>query len=687
MPAIFPKIYVLCSFLAGISTCPELVSGLFVNLPILVQISIIIVNYNVKHFIEQCLHSVFRALKGIEAEVFVVDNNSVDGSVLLIKEKFPQVVLIENKVNAGFSRANNQAIRQCKGKYVLLLNPDTVVQEDTFSKTIAFMDSHPEAGGLGVKMVDGKGNFLPESKRGLPTPAVAFYKIFGLSKLFPGSKEFGRYHLTYLDKNKTHAIDVLSGAFMLLRKATLDKIGLLDEDYFMYGEDIDLSYRIILNGEKNYYYPDTTIIHYKGESTKKSSVNYVFVFYRAMAIFARKHFSQNRARLFSFLINFAIYLRAGISVSWRIAKQLFVPLLDFALIFFSLFAVKEFYEKQVKFTGGEGTYTPHLVKWAFLAYSFIWVVSIFFNGGYDKPVKLKRVARGVIAGMALILIGYSLLPEAYRFSRAIILLGSASTLLCLLLLRLVFHFAKVRGYVLWQNESKRIAIVGDTEEFDRVTGLLKETHVKPAFTGFVSTTENGSSQHTGWLGNITQLNEVIQIHQLQEIIFCSKNLSSQQIISHMLQLVSAEVDFKIAPPGSLSIIGSNSIDTAGDLYVIDFNSVSKPHNKRNKRVLDFLTSLLLLALLPLVILFQKNPISFVSNLFRVLFGAKTWVGYEAGADPRLPSIKKAVLPPYAHMGLTDTEAKNKVNLTYSKNYRIESDLKIILSNFRSLGTK
>ncbi len=449
------------------------------------KLSVIIVNYNVKHFIEQCLHSVFRAVKDIEAEVFVVDNNSVDGSVALIKEKFPEVILIENKVNTGFSKANNQAIRLSKGQYVLLLNPDTVVQEDTFIKTIAFMDAHPDAGGLGVKMVDGKGNFLPESKRGLPTPEVAFYKIFGLAKFFPKSKRFGHYHLTYLDKNKTHSIDVLSGAFMLLRAETLAKCGLLDEDYFMYGEDIDLSYRIILSGYKNYYYPDTTIIHYKGESTKKSSVNYVLVFYRAMAIFARKHFSQNRAKTFSVLIHFAIYLRAATSISWRMAKQIALPALDFSLIFAGLFAVKEFYEKQIKFSG-EGSYAEHLVKWAFLAYSLIWVLSVFLNGGYDKPIKLRKIVQGVVIGMAVILIGYSLLPEAYRFSRAIILLGSVSTLAALLLVRLLLHLLKIKGYVLNEDLSKRIAIVGDADEYQRVVGLLKETSVKPAFMGFIS---------------------------------------------------------------------------------------------------------------------------------------------------------------------------------------------------------
>ena len=645
------------------------------------KLSIIIVNYNVKHFIEQCLHSVYRALKDVDAEVFVVDNNSVDGSVILIKEKFPQVILIENKINTGFSKANNQAIRLSKGKYVLLLNPDTVVQEDTFTKIILFMDTHPDAGGLGVKMVDGKGNFLPESKRGLPTPEVAFYKIFGLSKFFPGSKRFGHYHLTYLDKNKTHSIDVLSGAFMLLRAETLAKCGVLDEDYFMYGEDIDLSYRIILSGYKNYYYPETCIIHYKGESTKKSSVNYVLVFYRAMAIFARKHFSQNRAKLFSFLIYFAIYLRAAVSIMWRMIKQITLPALDFIFIFAGLFAVKEFYEKQIKFSSGEGTYTEHIVKWAFLAYAIIWVISVFLNGGYDKPVKLRKIVQGVITGMAVILIGYSLLPEVYRFSRAIILLGSLSTLISFLLIRLLFHLFKVNGYVLNEELGKRIAIVGNTDEYERVISVLKETSIKPAFTGFISINEQCENQ----LGNISQLNEVIEVHQIQEIIFCSKSISSQQIINYMLQLVSVDVDFKIAPPESISIIGSNSIDTAGDLYVIDFNSVSKPHNKRNKRILDLVVSSSLIALLPLITIVQKKPIQFVANLFFVLVGLKTWIGYEANADPRLPRIKKAVLSPHQHIKATDKEYLNKINLAYAKDYKTENDLKILLKNFRELG--
>ncbi|MEM9023606.1 MAG: glycosyltransferase family 2 protein, partial [Bacteroidota bacterium] len=307
------------------------------------KLSVIIVNYNVKYFLEQCLESVRHAAQRVPTEVLVVDNNSVDGSEAMVQEKFPEVRFIANQKNVGFSRANNQGIRASTGEYVLLLNPDTVVEEDTFEKVVHFMDEHPDAGGLGVQMIDGKGGFLPESKRGLPTPAVAFYKIFGLATLFPRSKKFGQYHLGFLDQQQVHAIDVLSGAFMLLRREALDKTGLLDEAFFMYGEDIDLSYRITQAGYRNYYFPHTRIIHYKGESTKKSSINYVFVFYNAMVIFAKKHFSQQNATLFSVLINLAIYFRAFLAILTRFLKRSFVPAIDFLSIWGGLYGIKELY--------------------------------------------------------------------------------------------------------------------------------------------------------------------------------------------------------------------------------------------------------------------------------------------------------------------------------------------------------
>ena len=273
------------------------------------KLSVIIVNYNVKHFLEQCLRSVLKASKYVETEILVVDNNSQDDSIVYLTPLFPEVVFISNKYNPGFGKACNQAIELAKGGYVLLLNPDTVVGEDSFSDVCRFMDEHPDAGALGVKMIDGYGNFLPESKRGFPSPWNSFCKMFGLSKIFPKSPFFAKYHLRYLDENKVHEVAILSGAFMLLRKSVLDKIGLIDHTFFMYGEDIDLSYRITLGGYKNYYLPNP-IIHYKGESTKKD-IAYVEIFYEAMIKFFNKHY-PNYGKLYTVFIYLAIYMRAGI---------------------------------------------------------------------------------------------------------------------------------------------------------------------------------------------------------------------------------------------------------------------------------------------------------------------------------------------------------------------------------------
>ena len=274
------------------------------------KLSVVIVNYNVKYFLEQCLRSVLKASKYVETEVFVVDNNSSDNSLEYLTPLFPEVVFIANKDNPGFSKANNQAIKLAKGDYVLLLNPDTVVGEYSFLNVCKFMDNHLDAGALGVRMLNGYGDFLPESKRGFPSPWNSFCKMFGISKIFPKSPFFAQYHLRYLSENEIHVVDVLAGAFMLLRKSALDKTGLLDDTFFMYGEDIDLSYRMNLEGYKNYYFPET-IIHYKGESTKKD-VLYVKIFYQAMIIFFKKHY-PNYSRLYSFFVHFAIYMRAGLA--------------------------------------------------------------------------------------------------------------------------------------------------------------------------------------------------------------------------------------------------------------------------------------------------------------------------------------------------------------------------------------
>jgi GT2 family glycosyltransferase len=615
----------------------------------------------------------------------VVDNNSVDGSVALVRQKFPQVKLIANDTNTGFSVANNQAIKQAQGNYILLLNPDTVVQEDTFEKIIGFMNENPRAGGLGIKMVDGKGAFLPESKRGLPTPWVAFYKIFGLAKLLPGSKKFGQYHLTFLDKDQTHEVDILSGAFMLLRKSVLDKIGLLDETYFMYGEDVDLSYRITQAGYKNYYYAGSSIIHYKGESTKKSSVNYVVVFYKAMAIFARKHFSNNGAGPYIFFIYMAIYLRAFAAIATRFVKQLFFPAIDFALILISLYAIKDAYELNYKLY--PNFYSASILRIAFPVYTLVWMFFSYLSGGYDRPLKLNRIIRGVLTGSAFILIIYSLLPEYYRFSRALILLGTVSTCGVYLALRFIYNFAGIKQFRLnAESKEKNIAIIGDEEEFKRVSDILKQTSLRPHAIGFVSNEANGVKD-ANYIGNFTQIDEIIEVHRINEVIFCAKNISSQIIITKMLSLGGKDIEFKIAPPESLSIIGSNSIDTAGELYVIDINNIAKPENKRKKRLLDLATSGILLLFFPLTMILQKKPGKFILNALKVLVSANTWVGYGNAVRKDLPAIKPSVLTPADELDTPVSGEKfNLLLLSYSKEYKAENDLRIILKAFRKLGS-
>ncbi|MBW7867722.1 MAG: glycosyltransferase [Brumimicrobium sp.] len=647
-----------------------------------VRISIVIVNYNVEYFLEQCLNSVYIALKDVTGEVFVVDNNSIDGSVDMVRNKFPQTKLIENKFNAGFSKANNQAILQAKGDYILLLNPDTVVEEDTFIKCIKFMDEHPDAGGLGVRMIDGKGQFLPESKRGLPTPSVAFYKIFGLSRIFPKSKLFGRYHLGYLDEFETNEIEILAGAFMLMRKETLDKVGLLDEDFFMYGEDIDLSYRITLGGYKNYYFPKTQIIHYKGESTKKSSINYVFVFYNAMVIFAEKHFSKKNAKLFSFFINLAIYFRAGLAILNRFIKRIILPLFDFVAIISILFSLSLLWKQ------GHIQLPYAILKYALPGYSLTWLIVNLYTGSYDFPVKLKSYFYGTLVGTIIILVIYALLPKEVQFSRLFILLGATLTFCYFIISRFFMHLLLGQRYNLQGIKNKNFAIVGDEEEVERVQLILKNSAHKINSIHSVSPTEEKNATNSGTLN---QLDQVIDIHNIDEVIFCAKNTSSETIINFMSKTAD-KVEFKIAQPNSMYLIGSNSVDTAGDIYLMEIENISKSSNKRNKRTLDIITSLLLLLISPIIIWFYANRIKFLRNCLNVLFGKKSWIGYfieeNTVSNIGLPNIKSGILTPIDQdnnpLLIKNMALNSKLNLIYARDYKVFTDIKILWQNRKKL---
>ena len=639
------------------------------------DLSVVIVNYNVRYFLEQCLHSVYKGMEHLQGEVFVVDNNSVDGSCAMIREKFPQVRLIENKDNKGFSQANNQALKLASGKYCLLLNPDTVVEEDTFQKCIRFMDSNPDAGALGVKMINGKGKYLPESKRSLPRPIVAFCKIFGLSAIFPHSKLFGRYHLSFLNKDETHAIEILSGAFMFIRSQALEKTGLLDERFFMYGEDIDLSYRLTLAGYKNYYFPETTIIHYKGESTKKGSINYVLVFYRAMILFAHKHFSRQNAWILTIMINFAIYFRAFLAISRRIVKSIYQPVLDIIFIYSGFYFLTPLWEIY-KF-GNEGYYPYEFYYFAVPSYILIWIISVFFSGGYEKPIRIWKLLTGFLTGTLIILIIYGLLPEDLRFSRALILFGACWGLIALPLHRLLLHLADFKDYELASNRKMRVIIVGLKEEASRIEKLLRKNHKVPDIIGYILPV---GLENPEYLGNTSQLLEIIKIHKVDEIIFCAHDISSREIILAMTSVSMLPVEFKIAPPESISIIGSSSIKSTGDIYNIFFNSIGKPKNIRKKKLFDVVSSLIIIIIFPFLYILTKDFKTF-RNAIRVLMGNNTWVSYFHDSDiSKLPNLKRGIYQPANNYQMFDIEAIDNINIEYAKDYKIYTDIVILTKN-------
>lgn len=633
------------------------------------KLSVIIVNYNVRAYLEQCLRTVQEALKGVDGDVFVVDNMSTDGSVEMVREKFPDVKLMANAENVGFSRANNQAIRASNADYVLLLNPDTVVGEDVFHKVIAFMDAHPKAGGLGVKMVDGTGTFLPESKRGLPTPAVAFYKIIGLTRLFPHSRTFGRYHLGHLPENNVARIEILSGACMFLRRETLDKVGLLDESFFMYGEDIDLSYRITLGGYENWYFPEARIIHYKGESTKKSSVNYVFVFYNAMAIFAQKHFTRRRTDFFGALINGSIYLSAAGAIVSRFFKRALLPMMDLALMFLLAWSFSAW-------TGsGMVARTPENM----LLVVAMLVALMALTGAYDRPVRLMNVAKGMVLWLIFFTARRWLadMPGAWRVDiMAVLFLGAAP-----LAARLAMHLLRIRGYSLRSLDLKRVLSIGSAAENKHALALLWQTHFGLGRQKQMSLEEGQAPEAA------KEIRRKIRKHGIDEVVFCARDLRWGRIIELMEQLRTTGAMFKIAQPAREFIIGPSSIESINDLYIMERYAVHSSASRRSKRLTDLLITAGVVFSLPFTLFFVADRTGLLRNCWAVLRGRKSWVGYGPMEEGplKLPNIRQGIVDPTGGRGPHDALSVMRANVTYAKDYSAWTDLRAVWCGLPLLG--
>lgn len=650
------------------------------------KLSVIIVSYKVPYFLEQTLLSAQRAARRVPTELIVVDNNSQDGTEALVQTRFPDVKLHVNRQNTGFAKANNQGLEWATGQYILFLNPDTAVQEDTFERIVAFMDAHPNAGGLGVHMIDGTGAFLPESKRGFPSPLVAFYKTFGLSAIFPRSRRFGEYHLGYLDERQTHKVPVLSGAFLLAPRAVLDKVGVWDEAFFMYGEDIDLSYRIVEGGYDNYYLADTSIIHYKGESTKKGSLNYVKTFYEAMIIFARKHFQGSKAGLFVLMLQLAIYFRALLTLLSNLGKRGLSFVIDALVVYGGLWVIKDIWA-QIRFH--DATYyhsNTELVTFNFPLYVSWWIFGIYLRGGYDAQARGRHLITGTLLGTVAITCIYAFFPQELRSSRMLILLGSLWTIIATYGTRALASLLQ-NGTPFWSQSYRRnLAIVGSTDEAQRVLNLLYYAHVSFNYRGRIA--PEGSEASAESLGQLTQLESLVDWYEIDELIFCGSDLTYQAIIQQMLQL-GKRVRYKIVPEGSNYIIGSDSKNSAGDLYAVHTQyNIASSIQLRNKRLLDVLYTVGIIAFLPILWWGLRQKSALLPHIWAVLRGKKTWVGYApTTALQELPPLPTAVLTPLdtKATSMVDPTAVQRLNHFYAKDYTSWSDWIILRKAWRYLG--
>ncbi len=645
-------------------------------------LSVIIVNYNVKYFLEQCLHSVLKAAEEVETEVIVVDNHSTDESLPYLVPKFPQAKFIRNSSNSGFGKACNRGLAIATGQYVLFLNPDTIVAEDSFAKTLAFFKAHPDCGALGVKMIDGSGAFLKESKRAFPSPQTSLFKLFGLSYLFPSSRLFSRYHLGHLDKEKNHEVDVLAGAYLMVRRDVLEEVGSFDEAFFMYGEDVDLSYRIQKAGYKNYYVADTTIIHFKGESTKRGSLNYVRMFYHAMRVFVNKHYGGVRAGIFTFSIQLAIRIRALISALTKGIAFIGIPVFDAIFILLSFWLVKEGWSRLIR---TDTVYPNQLLFFSFPAFTLIYLTAAYYAGLYDRYYKLSKLLRSTLVATVTLLTLYALLPESLRFSRAIVVLGAITAFAAIALQRRLLIKAGLLKPPPDASGKPHILVAATPEEYKGIEHFLGKKGFASRIIGRVGI--NGSAANA--LAHIDNLASVSKSLQAKELIFCAGQMSYKRIIG-LTGKKKTGLKYRYHAYGSCSIVGSDTSTASGEVLAAETEySLASAANRRLKRLIDVCAAVYFLLTFPLQVFFVNQPFPFLVNCLKVLAGRGTWVGYSK-PSASLPRLRHSVLAPNGKKQPSNAPAvenRQLLDYWYARNYEPLQDLKTIFHHYPELGSE
>ena len=571
-----------------------------------IDISIIIVNYNVKEFAANLLESLEKSKDRFRLEIFLVDNASSDGSVSYLKRRYPNVTYIENRDNTGFGKANNQAIRLARGTYTLLINPDTIVRQDTLKAMYGHMEKHPESGAAGCKMLNPDGTFAPESRRSVPTPMTALWKILGLTTLFPRNKRFSAYYLGGEDENKQGRVPVLSGAFMFFRTHVLKEAGGFDEQFFMYGEDIDLCYRIRQKGWEIDYVPDTSIIHYKGESTRKENLDYVVTFNKAMYLFFRKHYSFGYTLFFRIFILSGIVLKGIVSYLTTVIRKLTQPIVDLALLNILIIL---FFIWRYEISPAVITSLYHL-QYLFvnLLLSVIFIGSAVYYDLYGKnrfyiPAVIKST---IIAFAGVVVITFFL--RDFAFSRLILLLSSIAGVLILSMIRLIqINRSRRAPNIPGSFLERKVLLVGLN---DKTAQLIRKIRTRADWryklVGLVAQDPDPNVdeiENVPVIGDRRNILQLVRYHEADEIIFILPAVDHDQILRMIAELRGTSVYPRIVPDSLDYIVGKTNVEYLDDIPVMDVNlPYFSRWNLFLKRILDLAVSLPLVALLTPVLL-------------------------------------------------------------------------------------
>ena len=672
------------------------------------KLSIVIVSYNVKDYLRQCLRSIYRSdLNDDSFEVIIIDNDSHDGTVEDLSKDFKEVKFKKNNKNYGFSKAVNMGINMAKGKFICILNPDIIIQENTFSSLIKFYEEKDNIGCVGPKILNSDGSIQHSCKRSFPTPLNAISRLLGLDKLFPKSKIFGKYNLTYLDINKIHKVDSISGAFMLFHKKIINKIGLFDEDFFMFGEDIDFCHRIKDSGYDNYYNPKTEIIHYKGESVKNAPYDMVNVFYSAMHIYFDKYSDRyNYWYLINVFVKFGLWIRRFFSYLKLVLTNmlsLFFDTVSIALSFsLSIYFWYNFQHEQ------SVNYLKILSHWQ-LALNFIlcWYIASKLTRAYKDNFSVTRFFLSILITF-LISSTSTYFISFFAYSRGVLLISTLITFFLLIgwrfLIIKIFPLKVFSGFV-----DRRALIIGsDKKSFEIGEEIRKNPENRINIIGY--TDRSNPLFINNFLGKLEYIKGIVKKNKITEIIIRENYIQSKEIFKIIKSLNDLKLTFKIIPMENNIILGKGEIE---QISGIDLMSYEVPFLERGniliKRFFDIFVSLLLIIItFPIYLIYflfnkiytqkmwgldgeeielkfissKKNFISSIPLLYHILYGDISFVGSQiVSIQNKNPyNILKPGLISLINIKKYKDNDSQRINDYYIRNQSLTFDIEIILKS-------